>query len=133
MLGIALTLAALPAFAADTQWWISNGSSDYRTAEARGVMVHPDGTLSLGPSAQSWSADSLGVVWAIAPLKDGSLALAGERGRIDRWTESGGVKPWVRLPVGQVLALAADGDGVLAGTAPPGDLDATHRRKPDVQ
>lgn len=120
-IGIALALtAALPALAADTQWWISNGPSDYRTAEARGVMVHPDGTLSLGPAFQTWSAESLGVVWAIAPLKDGSLALAGERGRIDRWTESGGVRAWVRLPVGQVLSLAADGDGVLAGTAPGG-------------
>ncbi|HTK31407.1 MAG TPA: hypothetical protein VL332_05540 [Candidatus Saccharimonadaceae bacterium] len=108
------------ASAADTQWWISDSPADYRLAEARGVLVRPDGSLGLGPATQSWSAESLGVIWAVAPLKDGSVALAGERGRIDRWTESGGVKPWVRLPVGQVLSLAVDGDGLMAGTGPNG-------------
>src|SRR6185295_1333522 len=34
--------------------------------------------------------------------------------------ESGGVRPWVRLPVGQVLSLASDGEGLVAGTGPDG-------------
>ena len=42
-----------------------------------------------------------------------------KRGRIDRWTD-GRHPPVGRLPVGQVLSLAADGDGVIAGTGPEG-------------
>jgi hypothetical protein len=76
--------------------------------------------LSLGPEAAASPAESLAVIWAIAVLHDGSVALAGDGGRIDRWTESGGVRPWVKLAAGQVLVLAVDGDGLLAGTGPKG-------------
>ena len=111
---------ACSARASDTQWWISSSASDLTRAEAHGVQVRPDGVITLGPSASSTPADSLGVIWAIVPMRDGAVALAGERGRVDRWTESGGVRPWVKLPVGQVMALAADGDGLIAGTGPEG-------------
>src|SRR5262245_43991270 len=110
--------------AADTQWWISDGVPDYAKAESRGVVVNPDGSLTLGPKVQLSTADSLDVIWAIALLPDGAIAIAGERGRIDRWTASGGIKPWVRLPAGQVLSLAVDGGrsdySLLAGTGPDG-------------
>jgi hypothetical protein len=76
--------------------------------------------LELGPRALQTKADSLNIIWAIAMLKDGSVAVAGERGRIDRFTEGGKIRPWVQLPVGQVLSLAVDGDGVVAGTGPEG-------------
>ena len=71
--------------------------------------------LELGPRATVTLADSLTTIWAVAVLKDGSVALAGEHGRIDRWTEARGIRPWVRLSVGQVLSLATDGDGLAAG------------------
>ena len=116
----ACLLAAGPASGSDTQWWITDSPADHAKSESRGVVVGPDGTLELGPQATSVLAESLNVIWAIAVMKDGSVALGGERGRIDRWTESGGIKPWVRLPVGQVLSLARDGDGLVAGTAPDG-------------
>jgi hypothetical protein len=108
--------------AADTQWWIADQPGDYAKAEARGVAVRPDGTLELGPAAAVATAESLTTIWAVAVLRDGSVALAGDRGRIDRWTEAGGVRPWVRLPVGQVLCLATDGDGLVAGTGPEGRI-----------
>jgi hypothetical protein len=121
---IALAMLALTwttsSRAADTQLWISDSPSDYARAEARGVVVRPDGVLSLGPRTTSSAAESLSVIWTIAVLADGSVALAGDDGRVERWTESGGVKPWVRLPVGQVLSLATDGDGLVAGTGPEG-------------
>ncbi|OGF15215.1 MAG: hypothetical protein A2W00_06380 [Candidatus Eisenbacteria bacterium RBG_16_71_46] len=113
-------IAGAAARGSDTQWWISSSPADYAGAESRGVVVRPDGALELGPAASVTSADSLDIVWALAVLEDGSVALGGENGRIDRWTASGGIRPWVRLPVGQVLSLAADGDGLVAGTAPAG-------------
>lgn len=115
-----LALAALPARAGETQWWVSDGVQDYVHSESRGVLVGPLGTLELGPRTVTARADSMSVFWALAVLRDGAVAAGGDRGRILRWTESGGFKPWVRLPVGQVLALAPDGDGVIAGTAPDG-------------
>jgi hypothetical protein len=122
-----LSLLGVAAFAtsvraAETQWWSSDTAADFARAEMRGVVVDPQGVLSLGPTLRSWSGDSLAVVWAIAPLPDGSVAIAGERGRIDRWTEKDGWKPWVKLPVGQVLSLAVGGDGLIAGTGPEGAI-----------
>jgi hypothetical protein len=115
-----LLTVAHPAAAVETQLWITDSPSDYARSEARGVVVGPDGVLATGPETRSSGVDSLDVVWALARLADGSVALAGDGGRILRWTASGGVRPWVRLPVGQVLCLARDGDGLVAGTGPGG-------------
>lgn len=106
--------------AAETQWWTSSTPADYARSDARGLVVRPDGALGLGPSARFAAAESLGVVWAVAVMKDGSVALAGDRGRVLRYRESGGFTVLARLPVGQVLSLAVDGDGVVAGTGPEG-------------
>ncbi|HYM80798.1 MAG TPA: hypothetical protein VEY91_05230 [Candidatus Limnocylindria bacterium] len=114
------TLGWRTAGATDTQLWITDGFADYAKAEASGVIVGHDGALTLGPRTASSPAESLSVIWALAVMGDGSVALAGNGGRIERWTEGGGVRPWVRLPVGQVLALARDGDGLVAGTGPEG-------------
>jgi hypothetical protein len=114
--------AASVAPASDTQWWITTQASDLARAESRGVVIDPNGVMRLGPRLASFPAESLGVIWALAPLGDGSIALAGDGGRIDRWTASGGVRRWIHLPVGQVLALARDGDGLVAGTAPGGAI-----------
>lgn len=108
------------AMASDTQWWISDTPADHAKAEAHGIVVRGDGSIELGPRAEVSRVDSMTTVWSIAVLKDGSVALAGDHGRIDRWTEQGGIKPWVKLPVGQVFSLAANGDGVVAGTGPEG-------------
>lgn len=115
-----LVLAALPARAGETQWWVSDGAPDYIRSESRGVVVEPDGALELGPRTSVARADSASVIWSLAVLKDGAVAAAADHGWVLRGTESGGLKPWVRLPVGQVLALAPDGDGVVAGTGPEG-------------
>lgn len=106
--------------ATETQLWVSDSPADYAKSQAEGVVVGPDGVLRLGPRAVSSPAESLAVIWSIATLPGGSVALAGDGGRIDRWTASGGVRPWVRLPVGQVLSLARDGEGLVAGTGPDG-------------
>lgn len=106
--------------AAETQWWVSDSPEDYAKSDARGLVVGPDGAITLGPTARFTAAESLGVVWAAAVMKDGSLALGGDRGRVLRWREDGGFSVLARLPVGQVLSLAADGDGVVAGTGPEG-------------
>jgi len=107
------------ASASDTHWWTAASSKDYAGAESRGLVIDADGVIGLGPSARMTPVDSLDIVWSAAVLADGSVALGGEDGRIVRWT-SGGVRPWVRLAGGQVLSLAADGDGVIAGTGPDG-------------
>jgi hypothetical protein len=120
-----LTLTLVPATAArasDTQWWQSDSPADYVGAETHGIVVGPEGVLALGPAARLTRADSLGVIWSIALLPDGSVALAGDRGRIDRWTSAGGIRPWVRLAAGQVVSLAVDGTGLVAGTAPGGAI-----------
>lgn len=121
LLLVLLMLASTrPSSSAETQWWRADTQKDHEKSETEGVVIAADGTLSLGPVATSWSADSLRTVWAVLPLADGSVALAGDRGRIDRWTASGGVRPWVRLADGQVLSMASDGDGLVAGTGPTG-------------
>jgi hypothetical protein len=117
---LGLAAPAGVALAADTQWWIADGPADYASAETRGVVVRSDGSLELGPAAAVSPAESLDVIWAVLPLADGSVAVAGSGGRIDRWTERDGIRPWVRLPVGQVLSLAAAGHDVVAGTGPEG-------------
>jgi hypothetical protein len=119
---VCVTLVALAAYASDTQWWVSDTAGDHAKGESHGIVVRSDGTIELGPRAISTPDDSLTTIWAILLLKDGSVALAGDRGRIDRWTEKDGARPWVRLPVGQVLSLAADGDGLVAGTGPEGRI-----------
>jgi hypothetical protein len=113
---------ALPrgAQAVETQLWITDSPADYAKAEASGIVVRPDGVLALGPRTSSSPAETLAVIWALGALPDGSVALAGDGGRIDRWTEAGGVRRWVKLPVGQVLSLAVDGEGLVAGTGPEG-------------
>jgi hypothetical protein len=118
-----LALAALLAGrtqASDTQWWILDSPSDYARSESRGIVVSADGSLEPGPRAVSTLLDSLTIVWSAVVLKDGSVALAGDQGRILRWSPGGGVRPWARLAAGQVLSLAVDGDGVVAGTGPEG-------------
>src|SRR5438045_4311633 len=115
-----MALAATSAQATETQLWVSDSPADYSKSETNGVLVGPDGVLQLGARAASSGTDSLNVIWAIVPLPGGAVALAGDEGRIDRWTAAGGIKPWVRLPVGQVLSLALDGDGLVAGTGPGG-------------
>jgi hypothetical protein len=117
---IALALAAPAARASETEWWVSDGVQDYARSESRGVVVGADGALALGPRTSVARAESAAVIWSLAALKDGSVAAGADRGWILRWTASGGLKPWVRLPVGQVLALAPDGDGLVAGTGPEG-------------
>lgn len=106
--------------AADTQWWTSNTAADHAKSEARGVVVDADGVLRAGPRSVPYPTDSLSVAWSAVLLRDGSLAVGGDRGRVLRWSESGGWKVWARLGGGQVLALTADGDGVVAGTGPRG-------------
>ena len=103
---LALALVVLlpgGAHASDTQWWILDSPSDYAKSEARGVVVRPDGSLEPGPRAVSTPLDSLAVVWSAVVLKDRSVALAGDHGRILRWSPAGGVRPWARLAAGQVL------------------------------
>lgn len=115
-----LALAMSGASASDTEWWIANDPSDYTDAVALGAVVGAEGVIGLGPAADVFAGDSLSTVWSIARFADGSLAVAGDGGRIDRWTAGGGLHAWVTLPVGQVFALAADGDGVVVGTGPDG-------------
>jgi len=114
--------AALPALASETQWWVVDNAADLAKGEARGIVVEPDGVMSLGPALSEWKADSLTVIWAVVRLGDGSVAVAGDRGRIDRWSEKTGFRPWVRLATGQVLSLAASEDGLVAGTGPDGSI-----------
>jgi len=122
LLGVAALLAAACALragragAAETQWWTSRTAADHTRSQAEGVVVDPDGVLRLGPLTASFPAESLVVAWSLAVLKDGSIAVGGERGRVMRWSESGGWRLWARLGSGQVLALAAHGDGAVAGT-----------------
>jgi hypothetical protein len=117
---IALLAGSVRARAAETQWWITDSAADHAKSETRGLVVRPEGVIELGPRSEQARDDSLTVVWSIAVLADGSVALAGDHGRVHRWTESGGIRPWATLPVGQVLSLAAAGDGVVAGTGPEG-------------
>jgi hypothetical protein len=119
---LALSFVAAPpaARAAETQWWITDQPDDYAKSEAHGIVIRPDGALELGPAARFSAAESLGVIWSVVVMKDGAVAMAGDRGTILRFTESGGFRVFARLPVGQVLSLAADGDALLAGTGPDG-------------
>jgi hypothetical protein len=109
-----------PAHAADTQWWTSNTAADHARAEARGVVVDPDGVLRPGPRATVHPTDSLAIAWCATVLKDGSIAVGGDGGRVLRWSERSGWRVWARLGSGQVQSLATDGDGAVAGVGPRG-------------
>jgi hypothetical protein len=117
---VGLVSLAPMARASDTQWWNADRAADFAKTEARGVVVRPDGSLETGPAVRETRIDSLGVVWSVAVLRDGSVALGGDHGRIDRWSARGGLRRWARVAGGQVFSLAADGDGVVAGTGPGG-------------
>jgi hypothetical protein len=117
---LALALGTRGARATETQWWLNGATSDYARAESRGAIVRPDGVIVPGPAASSWTDDSLKVAWSVAVLADGSVAIAGDHGRVDRWTAKDGIRAWARLGAGQVFALARSGDGLLAGTGPDG-------------
>ncbi len=117
---VLLAAGAVRVSAADTQWWTSNSPADYAKSEARGVVVDADGVLRAGPRTESFATDSLGLAWCAVLLRDGSLAVGGDHGRVLRWNEKSGWRVWARLGSGQVLALAADGDGAVAGTGPHG-------------
>src|SRR5262245_2953089 len=86
-LALLLALAA-EARASETQWWITDSAADHAKSETRGLVVRPEGVIELGPRTEQTRDDGLSVVWAIAVLADGSVAIAGDHGRIDRWTES---------------------------------------------
>jgi hypothetical protein len=120
MAGVCASVLACRAHAADTQWWTSNSQADHAKSESRGVLVDPDGVLRPGPAARAFDTDSLSVAWCAAMLKDGTIAVGGDGGRVLRWSERGGWRVWARLGGGQVLSLAADGDGAVAGTGPRG-------------
>src|SRR4029077_992947 len=105
---IAPALGGSAAHAADTQWWTSNTQADQAKAESRGVLVDADGVLRPGPEARSFATDSLSLAWCAVLLKDGSVAVGGDRGRVLRWSERTGWRVWARLGGGQVLSMAAD-------------------------
>ncbi|HTR97572.1 MAG TPA: hypothetical protein VMH61_06675 [Candidatus Acidoferrales bacterium] len=117
---VLLMLSAAGVRATETQWWSANSPSDYAKAVAHGVLVGADGALVTGPESVSFPDDSLHVAWAVAVLSDGSVAIGGEHGRIDRWEAGRGIRPWLTLPGGQVLCLARVGADLLAGTGPGG-------------
>jgi hypothetical protein len=117
-----LSAVAGVAPAADTQWWVTNTAADHARSEADGVVVDPDGVLRLGPRTAVFPTDSLGVAWCVAVLRDGSVAVGGDGGRVLRWSEASGWRVWARLGNGQVLAIAADGNGAVAGTGPAGAI-----------
>ena len=119
-IALAAFVGAVGARAADTQWWTSNSPADHAKSQAHGVVVDPDGVLRPGPRTESFATDSLGLAWCAVLLRDGSLAVGGDHGRVMRWSERSGWKVWASLGSGQVLALAADGDGAVAGTGPRG-------------
>jgi hypothetical protein len=118
---VGMLAAAVPVRASETQWWIADGASDFNKSESRGLAVRPEGAIELGPRIGSTRIDSLATVWAAVPMKEGSVALAGDQGRILKWTEKG-VRPWIKLPVGEVLCMVPDGDGVVVGTGPEGAI-----------
>lgn len=122
LVAILLLSGARPAstWAAETQWWVANSAADHVRSEALGVLVDPDGVLRAAPRTRVEPIDSLTVAWSLAVLRDGSVAVGGDGGRIMRWSPRSGWSVWARLGGGQVLALAADGDGVVAGTGPRG-------------
>ncbi len=116
----ALLCLASPAVAAETQWWILDDAADHTESHTEGIVVTPEGTLRLGPRTSSHTDDSLSVLWSAARMADGRIALGSDRGRIRRWSTQRGIEPWLEVSAGQVLALAADGKSLLAGTAPDG-------------
>lgn len=124
MLAVGILALAGAAAAAETQWWFSRTAADHARSQAEGVVVDPDGVLRLGPLTASFPTDSLGVAWSVAVLRDGSIAVAGDRGRVLRWSEGSGWRVWARLGASQVLSLAADGNGAVAGTGPGGAIFA---------
>lgn len=117
---VSVLVAVAPVRAAETQWWTSNTAADHARAESRGVVVDPDGVLRPGPRAVSYPTDSLAIAWCAVVLKDGSVAVGGDRGRVLRWSERTGWRVWARLGNGQVQSLAVDGDGAVAGVGPRG-------------
>ncbi len=101
---------AVPASAVETQLWVTDSPSDYARSDARGVVVGPDGVLAVGPESESSPAESLDVVWAVAVLGDGSVAIAGDRGRLMRVTRG---KATIVLDTDEsnLVSLVSDGKG----------------------
>jgi hypothetical protein len=118
--GLALFPATDCADASETRWWATASSAAYEDAGSDGLVIDPDGVVTLGPAASVTLLDSIEVVWSAAVLANGRIALGGNGGRILLASRGRAAAPWVTLPVGQVLSLLADGDDLIAGTGPEG-------------
>ena len=116
---LVMALAATSARATETQLWVSDSPADYSKSQTSGVLVGPDGVLQLGPRASSSATDSLDVIWAIAPLPGGAVALAGDEGRIDRlWRQVQGAFEHIDRDEG-VVTTCTDLDTVSPALAAP--------------
>jgi hypothetical protein len=106
-----------PARAAETQWWTQNTAGDHARSN-RGCGRGSRRRAAARPARRLVPCGLAGVAWCAVVMRDGSVVVGADRGRVMRWSERGGWRLFSRLDAGQVLSLAVDGDDVVAGTGP---------------
>jgi outer membrane protein assembly factor BamB len=125
----ALLLAAAPAWAAQPQFWRTEGARDFLDGETEGVSVDSDGHVRLAPASRLLHDPEAPNVWALAAGPKGVFyAGTGNEGKVFK-IDAGKGSLFFDAPELEVHALALGPDGRLyAATSPDGKvyvLDAT--------
>jgi outer membrane protein assembly factor BamB len=121
----ALVLTAAPVWAAQPQFWRTEGARDFLDGETEGVSVDSDGHVRLAPASRLLHDPEAPNVWALAAGAKGVLyAGTGNEGKVFK-IESGKGALFFDAPELEVHAVAVGPDGRLyVGTSPDGKVYA---------
>jgi outer membrane protein assembly factor BamB len=120
-----LLLAAPPVWAAQPQFWRTEGARDFLDGETEGVSVDSDGHVRLAPASRLLHDPEAPNVWALAAGPKGVFyAGTGNEGKVFK-IESGKGTLFFDAPELEVHALVFGPDGRLyVGTSPDGKVYA---------
>jgi len=120
---LSILCTASCAGAAGPAFWDSPARVPFTDGELAGAGLDAGGSLVPGLVAETVLADSSLVLWSV--VADGDEAVfagSGHEGRLWRVDRRGAASLVADLPVEEIFSLVADGDGVLAGCGPGGQI-----------
>jgi hypothetical protein len=128
-------LAALTAFAGQTQIWTQGEYADFERGVLKNLSMRSDGLLSLAPHSHELFDTSEPYLWALARDSKGNLYTAGGAGaKLFRIPPGGPGKTIAEIEALEIHAIAVDSkDRVYFGTSPDGKVyRVSGNGKPEV-
>jgi hypothetical protein len=118
---VAGLLLAASAGAVTTSRWTMDGADEFRECERKGIAVHGDGRIVLGPESKRLLDEADFYVWALHAAGGAVFAGTGDDGKVYRIAGDGKAEMLWDTAALEVTSLASDRRGALyAGTAPDG-------------